>query len=257
MAAGSALKPERRLTIGPARISVFAHKQDLFEAGANTFFATVREALERGGRCSIALAGGSTPKSLYSLVAKRAEKEEELRRIDWRKVHLFFGDERSVPPDHPDSNYGMALKTLLPNGLVAPGNVHRILAEKTAPVAADLYEQELKRFFSGPPQFDLILLGIGPDAHTASLFPGTDALLVSDRSVAANHIPKMNTDRITLTFPALNAARCVLFMAAGEDKKDAVANIFVRHEDLPAAKVRPMGELLWYLDREAATLLPA
>lgn len=257
MAAGSALKPERKLAIGRAQVSVFETKQNLFEAAAEVFFGTVGDAIAEGGRCTIALAGGSTPKALYSMIAKRADQQEDLRRLDWRNVHFFFGDERGVPPDHADSNYGMVLGTLLKHGLVPPRNVHRILAEKGVADAALLYEQEIKKYFDGPPKFHLILLGIGSDGHTASLFPGTAALDVRDHLVTANLVPQMKAERVTLTYPAINAAARVLFMVAGDDKKQAIESLFVRHADLPAAHVQPAGDLLWYLDREAAALLPA
>lgn len=257
MAAGPALKPERTLTIGRAQISVFANKQELSRAAAETFLETVRDATAERGRCSVALAGGSTPKTVYSLVADRVEREPALRQIDWRNVHFFFGDERSVPPDHPESNYGMAQATLLKHGLVPPRNVHRILAEKGAAEAALLYEREIKEYFDGPPRFDLVLLGIGPDGHTASLFPGTPALGVRDHLVVSNLVPQMRTERITLTYTAINASARVLFMVAGDDKKPAVEQLFIQHADLPAAQVQPEGKLHWYLDREAAALLPA
>ncbi|MGH9548423.1 MAG: 6-phosphogluconolactonase, partial [Terriglobales bacterium] len=189
---------------------------ELFEAAAAEFADQASQAVRASGRFTVALSGGSTPKTLYSLLATKPD-------IPWDKICFFWGDERHVPPDHPESNYRMANEALLSKVPVRPENVFRIHAEeKDAGAAALQYEQNLKEFFRlSPgqfPRFDLILLGTGPDGHTASLFPGTAALNETQRLVVANWVPKFNTHRITFTFPLLNAAACVNFLASGPDK---------------------------------------
>jgi 6-phosphogluconolactonase len=191
---------------------------------------------------------------LYALIAERVQNDAELRSIDWQKVHFFFGDERCVPPDHADSNYRMVRASLLKNGVIPESSVHRVLAEKPPAEAAEEYERELREHFGRKPKFDLVFLGMGPDGHTASLFPDTAALNERERFVVANHVPKFNADRITFTYPVLNAANNVLFLVAGEDKQQALKSVLVDHR-LPASKVQPAGELMWYADIEAAALL--
>ncbi len=225
----------------------------------------------RGG-FTLALSGGSTPKGLYALLADPAEAFRA--RIPWRQTHVFFGDERPVPPDHPDSNYGMARATLLAKVPVPPENVHRIRAEQADPAAAALeYEQELCLAFemgaagTGPaetrglepgqlPRLDLVLLGLGSDGHTASLFPGTTALEERAHLVVATWVERLKTHRITLTLPVLDAARAVVFLVAGAEKAERVADVLQGSgAALPASRVRPGGELIWLLDTAAAAAL--
>jgi 6-phosphogluconolactonase len=196
------------------------------------------------------LAGGSTPKATYGILAR-----DYAERIDWSRVHVFFGDERNVPPDHEDANYRMAREALLDH--VPIGGVHRMRGELPPDEAAAAYEVELREFFGAEklPRFDLILLGIGGDGHTASLFPETPALEVHDRWVVANPVPKLDTTRITLTVPVINAARSVVFLAAGEDKAEALKEILEGDADpreYPAKLVQPPGGPEWMLDRAAA-----
>jgi 6-phosphogluconolactonase len=196
------------------------------------------------------LAGGSTPKATYGILAR-----DYAERIDWSRVHVFFGDERNVPPDHEDANYRMAREALLDH--VPIGGVHRMRGELPPDEAAAAYEVELREFFGAEklPRFDLILLGIGGDGHTASLFPETPALEVHDRWVVANPVPKLDTTRITLTVPVINAARSVVFLAAGEDKAEALKEILEGDADpreYPAKLVQPLGGPEWMLDRAAA-----
>ncbi len=236
-----------------ARIEVYADKQELAEAAARAFVARSAEAIEERGRFTVALAGGSTPKAAYALLARDYAEE-----VDWSNVHVFFGDERSVPPDHEDSNYRMAREALLDH--VPVGGVHRMRGELPPDEAAASYEDELRGFFGaeGLPRFDLILLGIGGDGHTASLFPETSALEVADRWVVANPVLKLDTTRITLTAPVLNAARAVNFLVAGEDKAEALKEILEGDADprrYPAKLVRPPGGPAWMLDRAAARLV--
>lgn len=227
----------------------------LFEAAAADFSARAAQAVQAKGRFTVALSGGSTPKALYSLLATKST-------IPWDKVCFFWGDERYVPPDHPESNYRMANEALLSKVPVRPENVFRIHAEeKDAAAAALQYEQALKdSFHLAPgqfPRFDLILLGTGPDGHTASLFPGTAALNESQRLVVANWVPKFNTHRITFTYPVLNAAACVIFLASGPDKAAILHQVLENsNADLPAQKVQPTdGQLIWLLDQAAAGAL--
>jgi 6-phosphogluconolactonase len=196
------------------------------------------------------LAGGSTPKATYGILAR-----DYAERIDWSRVHVFFGDERNVPPDHEDANYRMAREALLDH--VPIGGVHRMRGELPPDEAAAAHEVELREFFGAEklPRFDLILLGIGGDGHTASLFPETPALEVHDRWVVANPVPKLDTTRITLTVPVINAARSVVFLAAGEDKAEALKEILEGDADpreYPAKLVQPPGGPEWMLDRAAA-----
>jgi 6-phosphogluconolactonase len=237
--------------LSPPNVHVFEAPQDLAEAAAESFAEEAAKSVRERGRFAVALAGGSTPKALYELLAT-----EYRSALDWDKVHVFFGDERTVPPDHEDSNYRMAYDTLLSR--VPVGSVHRMRGELDPAEAAMLYEEELKRFFDGPPRFDLILLGIGEDGHTASLFPGTPALDVTDRWVVENPVEKLGTVRITLTVPAINAAKRVIFLVAGAGKAEALKEILEGDADphkYPAKLIRPEGGAEWMVDRAAAQLL--
>ena len=199
------------------------------------------------------LAGGSTPESTYQILAR-----EYSDRIDWSKVYVFFGDERTVPPHHEDSNLKMASELLLDH--VPVGNVHRIRGELPPDEAAETYEEELRTFFrtEDVPRFDLILLGLGADGHTASLFPETSAIEVHDRWVVANPVPRLDTTRITLTIPVIDVARAVIFLVEGEDKAEALREILEGDADpraYPAKLVQPPGGPKWMVDQSAASLL--
>jgi 6-phosphogluconolactonase len=235
-------------------LRIFDSPDSLAEAASDIVEASAREAIGARGSFSLVLAGGSTPRILYGLLAARS------RLIDWPSVRVFFGDERCVPPDDPASNYRMAEETLLAR--VRPAAVHRIVGEFAPQAAADRYEKEIRDAFAPhPPRFDLVLLGMGADGHTASLFPGQEPeepgrLAVPARSPAAPH------DRVTLTSRALTAARGVLFLVSGIAKAKAFARVVagIRGDgpaDLPAARVRPEdGRLRWFVDRAAAAELP-
>ena len=235
-------------------VHVYESPEELAEAAAREFAARAVEAIEERGRFAAVLAGGSTPKATYQILAR-----DYADGIDWSKVHVFFGDERTVPPDHEDSNYRMAREALLDH--VPVGSVHRMQGELPPDEAAEAYEAELRDFF-GPeelPRFDLILLGIGGDGHTASLFPETSALEVHDRLVVANPVLKLETTRITLTVPVINAARAVYFLVAGEDKAGALKQILEADPDpreYPASLIQPQGGPEWMLDQSAASDLP-
>ena len=238
-------------------IRVFNTPPELFASAAQQFTQLAGAAVSSRGRFSVALSGGSTPKSLYSLLADHGAD------IPWDKIFFFWGDERHVPPDHPDSNYRMTQEALLSKVPVPSANIFRVHSENPDAEAAALdYEQTLKKFFelapSKFPSFDLILLGLGPDAHTASLFPATKALQERSRLVVANWVEKFKTYRITFTLPVLNNARFVTFLAVGKDKAPAVKAVFDETsspDQFPARMVQPAGSLVWFLDKEAAAPL--
>ncbi len=233
--------------------------QELFAAAAEEIVQAAKEAVAQRGRFTIALSGGSTPRNLFNLLATNARTV-----LPWDRMFFFFGDERHVPPTDPDSNYRMADESLLAKVPVPPGNVFRIAAENPdAAAAAEAYEKTLQKFFALQPGefpiFDLILLGMGPDGHTASLFPDTAGLQEKSRIVIANWVEKFKTSRITLTLPVLNAARCVTFLVSGTDKAPALHAVLegdAPGEQYPSKLVRPTdGKLIWLIDRAAASEL--
>jgi 6-phosphogluconolactonase len=242
-------------------IEVLATAVDLFHAAAEEFVRVGRAAIGAHGRFTVALSGGSTPKALYSLLAAN------YANFPWNRTFLFFGDERHVPPTDPESNYRMVNESLLTKISIPPENVFRVPAENpNADAAAADYEAQLRQFFevqSGDrlgefPRFDLILLGMGPDGHTASLFPDSTALDEKSRLVVANWVAKFNTYRITFTFPVLNHAAEVMFMASGADKADMLRQVLegTNNPPLPSQRVQPSdGKLLWILDEAAAAKL--
>jgi len=228
------------------------------EAAAEIFIATALAAVEMRGRFVCALAGGSTPRKLYSMLAR----PEYSSRVPWEKCFFLFGDERCVPKDHPDSNFRMAVEALFHKVAVIGTQVHRIQGELSNPSrAAHFYEETLRELFPDEPfpRFDLVLLGIGEDGHTASLFPGTDALRETERWVVANYVSLLSDWRITLTLPAINAARQIVFLATGGGKAQIVAEAFgdgEHDETLPSELVMPVnGAREVLLDRAAAALL--
>ena len=231
-----------------------------YRAAAGAFQQACADAVDARGIFRVALSGGSTPEGLYSLMAT----DDAFRSaIAWDRSEFFWSDERHVPPDHPDSNYRMAQDALLSRVPIRGDRVHRVRAEQPDPsVAAILYEVEIRRVFDSYgdiPRFDLVLLGLGADGHTASLFPGSPALDERARLVTANHVDALDADRITLTFPLLNAARLVIFVVTGEGKAAAVRDVLQagpETPELPARRVRPEdGRLSWVLDRAAASHL--
>jgi len=243
-----------------AEVRLFASLETLLQEAAEEFVELAQAAVRAKDLFAVALSGGSTPRGLYGLLAASPFQE----RVPWSKIHFFWGDERHVPPDHPDSNYRMAHEAMLSKVPVLAQNIHRIPAEKEAKRAAADYEEALREFFrlgGGQwPRFDLILLGMGPDGHTASLFPHTDALQEQARLVAAPWIEKLSGFRITLTPPVLNRAACVIFIATGAEKAEVLRQVIqgsYQPELYPAQLVRPAsGRLLWLVDRESARLLP-
>ncbi len=243
-------------------IDISADPGALTRRAAEEFVRLAADAIASHGRCAVALSGGSTPKGLYTLLASEADASRG--RVPWDRMHFFWGDERHVPPHHPDSNYRMALDTLLSKVPVPAQHVHRIRAENPdAGKAAEDYEQALCEFFQLEggewPRFDLVLLGMGPDGHTASLFPGTAVLDERKRLVAASWVEHLNATRITLTPPVLNNAACVIFLISGQEKAETLRAVLHGEAEpgrLPAQLIRPgRGRLLWLVDRAAAGLL--
>jgi 6-phosphogluconolactonase len=231
--------------------------QELFEAAAEEVVRAANQAVAQRGRFTLALSGGSTPKNLYTLLATNARTS-----LPWDRTYFFWSDERHVPPSDPESNYRMAEEAMLSKVPVAASNVFRVPTENPdAAAAAEAYEQTLRKFFTVEagqlPRFDLILLGMGPDGHTASLFPETAALRERSRLVVANWVEKLKTSRITFTLPLLNAARCVAFLVSGTDKASVLHEVLEGNapgEQYPAKLVRPAdGKLIWFLDRAAAS----
>jgi 6-phosphogluconolactonase len=238
-------------------VEVAATAADLFHAAAEEFSRVGRQAIGAQGRFAVALSGGSTPRSLYSLLAS------SYADFPWARTYFFFGDERHVPPTDPESNYRMVNESLLSKVAIPAQNVFRVKAENpdAAAAAAD-YEGQLRKFFELKPnqfpRFDLILLGLGPDGHTASLFPDSEGLKETTKLVVANRVEKFKTDRISFTFPVLNNAGEVIFLASGSDKAEMVHEVLEGRPmpPLPAQQVQPTnGRLLWMLDESAAAKL--
>lgn len=227
------------------------------QAAADMVAQLAKQAIIERGRFSLVLSGGSTPRALYRLLASSPYQDE----IEWANVHVFWGDERCVPPHAAESNYRMARESLLDHVAIPPANIHRIFGELSPEDAAKDYAQALlSSFGDGIPQFDLVLLGMGDDGHTASLFPHTAALGETQKWVAANHVPQKDVWRITLTLPVINAARQIIFLVAGVQKAERLREILNGPRqplDLPAQSIQPTnGNLVWLVDAAAASALP-
>jgi 6-phosphogluconolactonase len=234
-------------------VEVLADKPALVQRALELILAKVQDAITDRDRFTLALSGGSTPKPLYEALATQS--------LPWEKIHVLWGDERYVPPDHPDSNEGMARRAWLDHVPIPAANIHPMPTDAADPAeAAQRYEQDLQRLFQLPagelPAIDVILLGMGDDGHTASLFPHTAALQVGDRLITVGN--KDGQPRITFTAPLINQARCVIFMVAGASKQPALSQIFAPTADdagYPARLVQPVGELWWLLDQAAGANL--
>lgn len=237
-------------------IVVARDKDELNALAAAKFVEIANSAITNSGRFTVALAGGSTPKSLYRLLAGSEFKD----KIDWAKVFFFFGDERYVPPTDTESNFRMARETLFDPLRTPVENIFRWPTESaSAEQAAEEYEKTLRNFFSGSPRFDLVLLGVGADGHTASLFPYTEALIETSRSAVSNWVEKLGACRLTMTFPMLNSAANIIFLVAGEEKAPVLKEILGGEylpEKYPAQGINPgNSNLYWLLDEAAARLL--
>jgi 6-phosphogluconolactonase len=241
-------------------IKIVSDANELNRAAADEFITCAKTSIQARGRFSVALSGGSTPRGIYNLLAE--DQKVPARKLPWEKIFVFFGDERHVPPTDPESNYRMAHESLLSKVPIPEPNIFRIAAELDAGAAATQYEQQLTRFFNlGPnewPRFDLIMLGMGPDGHTASLFPGSQALNEIQRKVVDNWVEKFKTYRITFTFPVLNHAAEVMFAVTGSDKAEVLKDVLENPNKrlYPSQLVQPdRGRLLWIIEEAAARLL--
>lgn len=238
----------------PAQVSVFSDSEELSHAAAERFVSLSQAAIISRGRFATALSGGSTPRRLYSLLGTPPYGDA----VDWKRVHVFWADERCVSPSHEDSNYRLATDTFLIKAAVPIENIHRIRGEEGPTAAAAEYQEELRRFFfaSQKPVFDLVILGAGVDGHTASLFPGSTLLQERSREVVPIYLEKPGVGRVSLTLPVLNQAAHVLFLVSGKDKADIAYEILKsdNQKQYPAGLVQPVnGILSWFLDGAAAS----
>jgi len=252
------LNKEQSLSLGAAfpragKVIVQPSRSEFGLAGAGMIAAASLISIQERGAFNLALAGGSTPGPVYELLA-------EVPDIDWMRTRVFWSDERCVPPDHTDSNYRMARETLLDRLPQPPSFVARMPGELPPEQAAGTYEETIREIVpteeSGIPLFDLILLGMGDDGHTASLFPGSEALNVTDLLVAADYVSKYGSYRLTFTYPLLNAGRHVLILVSGASKADTLKAVLMgphRPNELPVQGVQPTtGQLRWLADADAA-----
>lgn len=242
-------------------IQIHTDADQLSLACLRRWIALSQEAISQRGAFHVALSGGSTPKRLYQLLAR----PEWQTQLDWLHTHLYFGDERAVPPEHPDSNYRMVRETLLDHITLPAGNVCRMRADPTqiergaADYAATLRGQ-LPLDTDGMPVFDLILLGMGPDGHTCSLFPDTPILQERTHPIGAVHVARLNSWRLSLTYPVLNTARQLLFLVAGSDKAAMLRQICRPTQvttPVPVQNIQPQGAVEWHLDQAAAAEIDA
>lgn len=234
-------------------VEVLPDKQTLIERSLQVVLEHIQSAIQERNQCTLALSGGSTPKPLYELLSAQP--------LPWEKIQVFWGDERYVPADHPDSNQRMARQAWLNRVNIPAANIHPMPTNANEPtVAAQNYETELRQWFqvsqTALPVFDLILLGMGDDGHTASLFPHTEALKIRDRLITVGN--KDGQPRLTFTAPLINQSRCVVFLVAGTSKRPALAQVFAPSGDemsYPSRLIQPQGELWWLLDQEAGAEL--
>jgi 6-phosphogluconolactonase len=238
-------------------VLIFDDAEQVAQAAARRIVELARQSINERGNFSLALSGGSTPKRIYELLAS----DDYRSQIEWPSVHIFFGDERTVPPDHSDSNYRMANEAMLSHLPVPPENIHRMNGVGDAAANASDYESDMRSYFGETdwPRLDLVMLGMGDDGHTASLFPESTALEEERAWVVANWVEKFNTWRITMTAPAINAARNVLFLISGAGKADRLHEVLKGVRDtarLPSQLIAPIaGRLEWYIDRAASAKL--
>ncbi len=245
----------------PPSIIGFSDAEAVARHAASVFVRLAKQSIWDRGVFHVALAGGSTPRRTYELLATPAFA----RKIEWNSVQIYFGDERAVEPDHPDSNFHTAHEALLDGIGLHSSQIHRLAGERgDLTRAAREYEEQLSRSFAvkrghGIPRFDLIMLGMGKDGHTASLFPFTEALSERDAWVVRNEVPQLSTERLTLTAPVINAARHVMFLVAGMDKAKALERVLEGPQnpvEFPSQMIAPPeGELWWLVDEAAASHL--
>jgi 6-phosphogluconolactonase len=250
------------LTIDPNKIQNVDDRRDAAVAGNNEatirfavehWILTAQKAIADRSRFAVALSGGSTPHAIYQMLSS----EEYMKRLDWSKVYLFWSDERSVPPEHPDSNYHSAMSHGLSRLPILPAQIFRMEAEKEIERAAEEYEALLRKIL-GLRLFDLVMLGVGEDGHTASLFPDTPALKATGRLVVANHVLEKKTWRMTLTIECINQSECAVVYAMGSAKETIVANVLQapRFSSWPVSQIGTLErKALWILDESAARFL--
>ncbi|MEP6902427.1 MAG: 6-phosphogluconolactonase [Actinomycetota bacterium] len=241
-------------------VKIFPNIEELNNFAAEKFVEIANHSIEKRGQFTVALAGGSTPKLLYRSLAS----DEFKAKIDWTRVFFFFGDERNVLPDDAESNFRMANENLLQPLQIPDKNILRWQTElKNAETIAENYEQTIKNYFTflpdDFPKFDLILLGMGADGHTASLFPMTEALHETEKIVVANAVKKLNATRLTFTFSTINNAANVMFLVAGTEKAETLREVLegeFQSDKFPSQNVKPKnGELFWLIDTNVAKLL--
>ena len=237
-------------------IHAYPNKEKLVAATTERIADCIEQAIQQNGLCNMALSGGNTPGGIFSLLGSSPYRD----RLDWSRLHLFWGDERVVPPEHEDSNFRLVQETLLGHIKIPAENVHRMRGEIAPEEAAAEYAELMHGHFKdNPPCFDLMLLGLGEDGHTASLFPETDAVEESEKHAVAVFVPKLDVWRVTLTLPVINASKKVLFLVSGKSKSEMVQRIMSNKQpdkEIPATMVNPQnGELHWMLDSDAMVLI--
>lgn len=235
------------------KIIISSSVNQTIEKAREIFFESYEQSIQSRGYFSAVLSGGHTPRPLYESLSRT-------ENIQWDKVYVFWGDERLVPPDHPDSNYLLAYDSLLAKISIPDENVYRIKGELSPNNAADDYQNSLDGYFdSHEKKFDLLLLGMGTNGHTASLFPGTDALHESTRWVTSNFVPELNAWRITLTYPAIFSARKIIVLITGEEKAETFKAVLEGEENndyYPIKRILPIkSEVFWIADQQAGKLL--
>jgi 6-phosphogluconolactonase len=238
-----------------AQIKIYKSEGDLFHHAAGSIARLINEYNSEFGRCTFVLSGGSTPRNLYLILGSERFREH----VKWDDVYIFWGDERCVPPDNEESNYKMAHDTLLSHLDIPGKNIFRIKTELPHTETAKEYEESLREFFPKRdlPIFDIVLLGLGEDGHTASLFPESQALNESEKWVTDNYVQSQDKWRITMTLPVINNARNIAFLAAGKNKAVPVKEVVVKkNSSMPASLIAPVrGNLTWFLDKDAASMI--
>jgi 6-phosphogluconolactonase len=240
-----------------AEIQVVSSDEAFISAAAGQFVAAAKGRVEEGGRFSVSLSGGGTPRPVYAALAQPSIRDQ----VDWAKVDLFWGDERHVPPTDPDSNYKMVKEVLIDCVPIPKENVYRVPAEMEVRMAAFSYEETLRDYFKGEwPVFDFVFLGMGADGHTASLFPHSAGLNEEQRWFIANYAPERETWRLTLSKKAINASRQILVLVRGAGKAERLKAVLTgpaQPEAMPVQLIHPEdGEMRWLVDEAAARLLP-
>jgi 6-phosphogluconolactonase len=232
-------------------IKIYNGESELFKNAAEYICSLINYFINDFNKCTLVLSGGKTPKKLFEILSGTYRES-----VNWSKVYFFWGDERCVPPDDSESNFRMANEYLLSKINVPKENIFRIPSEKPPAEAAEEYEQNMRSFFGDKsfPSFDIVLLGIGNDGHTASLFPETEVLEIKDKWTAAVYVEKLKSQRITLTYPVFNNSKNILLLADGKSKSDIIGHAYTdKNAGLPVQKINPSeGKFIWFLDKESS-----